>query len=196
MVVLVSLRRDRRDEILTAAARLCAASGFHGVSIDDLGAELGISGPAIYRYFPSKESILGDMLVDISQRLLEGAGLQVSGHHTPETQLLALIDFHVEFALGDRDLIVVQFRDLDNAPERDRRRVRQLQRSYVAMWVRVLQHVHPEVSLERAQSSVQAVFGLLNSTPHSGRAGEPHMAGLLRDMAFAALAAACNNASK
>jgi AcrR family transcriptional regulator len=191
----VSLRRDRRDEILTSAARLFAASGFHGVSIDDLGAELGISGPAIYRYFPSKESILGDMLVDISQRLLEGAGLQVSGHHTPETQLLALIGFHVEFALGDRDLIAVQFRDLGHAPERDRRRVRQLQRSYVAVWVRVLQHVYPDVSLERAQSSVQAVFGLLNSTPHSGRAGEPHMAELLRDMAFAALRAACNNAN-
>jgi AcrR family transcriptional regulator len=192
----VSLRRDRRDEILTSAARLFAASGFHGVSIDDLGAELGISGPAIYRYFPSKESILGDMLVDISQRLLEGAGLQVSGHHTPETQLLALIDFHVDFALGDRDLIAVQFRDLGHAPERDRRRVRQLQRSYVAVWVRVLQHVYPDVSVERAQSSVRAVFGLLNSTPHSGRAGEPHMADLLRDMAFAALAAACNNTNE
>ena len=85
----MSLRRDRRDEILTAAARLFAASGFHGVSIDDLGAELGFSGPAIYRYFPSKESILGDMLVDISQRLLEGAGLQLrvaAGEGLPITQ--------------------------------------------------------------------------------------------------------------
>lgn len=189
----MSLRRDRREEILNAAARLFAASGFHGVSIDDLGAELGFSGPAIYRYFPSKESILGDMLVDISQRLLEGAGLQVSGRHTPESQLLALIDFHVDFALNDRDLIAVQFRDLGNAPDPERRRVRQLQRSYVAVWVRVLQHVYPDVSLERARSSVQAVFGLLNSTPHSGRAGEPHMAELLRDMAFAALATACHN---
>jgi AcrR family transcriptional regulator len=46
-----------------------AERGFHGVSIDDLGAELGVSGPALYRYFESKDAILSEMLVDISERL-------------------------------------------------------------------------------------------------------------------------------
>ncbi len=187
----MATRRDRREEILGTAARMFAVSGFHGVSVDDLGAELGISGPAIYRYFPGKDAILADMLVDVSRRLLDGATRRVAQHDSAAEQLEALLRFHVDFALAEPELIAVHFRDLGSAPDRERRLVRQLQRSYVGVWVEVLQRVHPEVSRERATSSVQAVLGLLNSTPYSLRAGEPRMADLLHDMALAALEAAC-----
>lgn len=183
-------RRNRRSEILTTAARMFAASGFHGVSIDDLGAELGISGPAIYRYFPGKEAILGEMLVDISRRLLDGALLRVSARDTPASALLALIDLHTGFALADRDLIAVQYRDLGSATERERRVVRELQRAYTSTWVEVLQEVYPEFTREHATSTVHAVFGLLNSTPHSVPRGDPAVGRLLRVMAGAAFAAA------
>lgn len=184
-------RRDRREEILGTAARMFAVSGFHGVSIDDLGAELGISGPALYRYFPGKDAILADMLVDVSRRLLDGSTRRIAQEDSAVDQLDALLRFHVDFALTEPELIAVHFRDLGSAPDRERRLVRQLQRSYVGVWVEVLQRVHPEVSRERATSSVQAVLGLLNSTPYSVRAGEPRMVDLLHDMAWAALDAAC-----
>lgn len=167
-----------------------AASGFNGVSIDDLGAEIGISGPAIYRYFPGKEAILGEMLVGISRRLLDGAMLRVASEQTPHSALLALIDFHTEFALADRDLIAVQYRDLGSVPERERRVVRELQSAYTNTWVEVLQKVYPELTRERATSGVHAVFGLLNSTPHSARGGDPAAGKQLRAMAAAALASA------
>ena len=184
-------RRDRRAEILVTAARLFAESGFHGVSIDDLGAELGISGPALYRYFPGKEAILAEMLLDISQRLLDGANVRVDELGAPELRLSALIDFHIAFALGEPDLIAVQFRDLGSVPEPQRRTIRQLQRAYVSAWVSVVQQVYPAVTVVRAQSCAQAMFGLLNSTPHSGRSGEGNMARLLHSIAAAALAAGC-----
>jgi len=184
-------RRDRREEILGTAARMFAVSGFHGVSIDDLGAELGVSGPALYRYFPGKDAILADMLVDVSRRLLDGSTRRIAQEDSAVDQLDALLRFHVDFALTEPELIAVHFRDLGSAPDRERRLVRQLQRSYVGVWVEVLQRVHPDVSRERATSSVQAVLGLLNSTPYSVRAGEPRMGDLLHDMAWAALDAAC-----
>ncbi len=181
-------RKNRRTEILATAARLFAASGFNGVSIDDLGAEIGISGPAIYRYFPGKEAILGEMLVEISRRLLDGATLRVASEETPQAALLALIDFHTQFALADRDLITVQYRDLGSVPERERRVVRELQSAYTSTWVEVLQRVYPELTRERATSGVHAVFGLLNSTPHSARPGDRGAGKQLRAMAAAALA--------
>lgn len=188
-------RTDRKSEILAAATRLFAASGFHGVSIDDLGAELGISGPAIYRYFPGKEAILADMLVGISQRLLDGANERIAANDTAADRLTALIDFHVDFALTEPDLIAVQFRDLGSAPLRERQQVRKLQRLYVNLWADVLVQAYPELSRERALSGVQAVFGLLNSTPHSGRSGDPELASVLRSMAAAALAAVGDSAT-
>ena len=46
----------RREEILDAAARLFAERGYHGVSIDDIGAAVGMSGPGFYRHFAGKEA--------------------------------------------------------------------------------------------------------------------------------------------
>src|SRR6266851_8784657 len=48
----------RRQELITAAARLFAARGYYAVTVDDIGDALGLSGPALYRHFPSKEALL------------------------------------------------------------------------------------------------------------------------------------------
>ena len=180
---MTSSREDRREEILATAARLFARDGFHGVSIDELGAAVGISGPALYRYFPSKESILSAMLVDISQRLLEG------GRQRAES-LEGLIDFHVDFALDHPDLIDVQARDLAAVPEDDRRAVRRYQAQYVDLWVRALVDQRPGLSEDRGRAAVHAAFGLINSTPHSARLARKEMAILLQGMTRAALAQA------
>src|SRR5262245_44328344 len=60
----------RREQLLAAAARLMADRGYHGVSINDIGAATGVSGPAVYKHFPSKQAILTELLVGISERLL------------------------------------------------------------------------------------------------------------------------------
>jgi hypothetical protein len=68
-----------------------------------------------------------------------------------------------------------------------------LQRSYVAVWVDVLLELYPDVKRERAERGVRALFGLLNSTPHIGRGADPDTADLLRGMAAAAIAEACQS---
>lgn len=176
---------------MAAASAMFAERGFHGVSIDDLGAELGVSGPALYRYFESKDAILSEMLVDISERLLAGARECASSGLSPRGTLQRLIECHVAFALTEPNLIAVQFRDLGNVPEPGQRTVRRLQREYVEVWVDVTSAVYPEVSRDRAAACAQAVFGLLNSTPHSAMAGAGDMERLLQKMASAALAQGC-----
>lgn len=189
----------RRRDILRTAASLFARDGFHGVSIDDLGAAVGMSGPALYRYFPGKEAILAEMLVDISERLLAGGQERVvAAQQGPRgasagstTALLeALVDFHVDFALDEPDLIAVQFRDLNAMVEADQRTVRRLQARYVALWVDAVVADRTEVGPERARAAAHAVFGLINSTPHSARLSREDMTGLLRQMSLAALASA------
>ncbi|MGH2929244.1 MAG: helix-turn-helix domain-containing protein, partial [Solirubrobacteraceae bacterium] len=67
------LKSDRRVQLLSAAERLFAERGFLAVRLEDIGAAAGVSGPAIYRHFPNKESLLVGLLVGISTRLLTGA---------------------------------------------------------------------------------------------------------------------------
>jgi len=186
----------RRAEILTAAAALFARRGFHGVTIDDIGAAAGLSGPGIYRHFSGKEAMLSEMLLGISQRLLTEGSRRAEGAPDAAAALDALLRWHVGFALSQPDLITVQTRELDNVPEPARRQIRRLQRLYVEEWVTVTSELNPLVPPSRLRTAVHAMFGLLNSTPHSV---SPHgaselpadtVADLLYAMARGALAAA------
>ncbi|WP_446034520.1 SACE_7040 family transcriptional regulator [Streptomyces olivaceus] len=190
----------RREQILKEAARLFAERGFHGVGVDEIGAAVGISGPGLYRHFAGKDAMLAELLVGISDSLLTGAkrrlaeaGSDRAGAAGPETVLDSFIEGHIDFALDDRPLITLHDRELDRLRDADRKMVRQLQRQYVELWVGVLREVYPALAEPAARSAVHSVFGLLNSTPHLGRAGSlpgrAVTASLLHRMARGAFAA-------
>ncbi|WP_035849060.1 TetR/AcrR family transcriptional regulator [Kitasatospora azatica] len=161
----------RRDQIRREAARLFAARGFLGVGVDEIGKAVGISGPGLYRHFSGKDAMLADLLVGISERLLDEGRRRAGAAHGPRAALDALISGHVDFALDDSDLITLHDRELLHLKEEDRRQVRRLQREYVELWVAAVQAAFPGLAAPEAEpaarAAVHAVFGLLNSTPHS-----------------------------
>ncbi|PJN22928.1 TetR/AcrR family transcriptional regulator [Kitasatospora sp. CB02891] len=198
----------RRDQIRKEAARLFAARGFLGVGVDEIGKAVGISGPGLYRHFAGKDAMLADLLVGISERLLEEGRRRAGAADGPQAALDSLIDGHIDFALDDRDLIILHDRELLHLKEEDRHRVRRLQRGYVELWVAVVREAFTALAAAEAEpvarAAVHAVFGLLNSTPHSAapqaapaelaaeRAGlsREAMAALLRALAQGAFVAA------
>ena len=184
-------RPSRREQILQAAAQLFAERGSRSVGVDDVGAAVGVTGPAIYRHFASKDAMLAEMLLRISERLLEGGTRCVAeAGDDVAAQLRALIAFQVDFALTNPALITVQDRDLGSLAEEDAGQVRRLQRRYVEVWVDVLGRLHATTDVATCRARAHAVFGLINSTPHSaGRLGRPAMARLLSEMAWAAATA-------
>jgi AcrR family transcriptional regulator len=180
----------RREQILKEAARLFAERGFHGVGVDEIGAAVGISGPGLYRHFAGKDAMLAELLVGISERLLDGGRLRVGeGESDPRALLGSLIDSHIDFALDDRPLITLHDRELDRLKDEDRKRVRQLQRQYVELWVAVVRELYPASSENEARAAVHAVFGLLNSTPHLAALGRTSTEALLRRLAHGAFGA-------
>jgi AcrR family transcriptional regulator len=184
-------KSDRRLQLLSSAERLFAERGFLAVRLEDIGAAAGVSGPAIYRHFPNKESLLVELLVGISTRLLAGAREVRSGEADAAAALDGLIDFHLDFALGEPNLIRIQDRDLAHLPAAAQRQVRRAQRQYVEVWVGVLRELEPGLAEADARLMAHAVFGLLNSTPHSlkpadGRAARSRA--VMRAMTVAALA--------
>ena len=180
-------KADRRDALLGAAASLFAERGFARVSLDELGGAVGVSGPAVYRHFAGKQAVLAALLVDTSEGLWQGGRLVVTAAADAHSALSGLIGFHVDFALANADVIRVQDRDLDSLTEADRHRVRVLQRQYVELWVDVLERVVDGEARPTLRTRAHAVFGLINSTPHSGR--DRRSRDLLAAMALAALTA-------
>jgi AcrR family transcriptional regulator len=175
----------RRRELIAIAADLFAEQGFAKVTVDDIGRAAGVSGPALYHHFEGKEAMLGEMLVGISEYLLDG-GRRVTDVGGDDV-LERLIEFHAEFAVDDRSLITVHFRELLHAPPDDQARVRSLQNEYVDLWTAAMRRRFPELPRARALAAVHATFGLINSTPHSARLPRAAMLDLLTDMATSAL---------
>jgi AcrR family transcriptional regulator len=182
-------RRSRREEILDIAMGLFAARGYHGVSMDDIGAAAGVTGPALYHHFAGKEAMLAAALNPVSEQLLDGGRARVSEHEgDPGDALAALVDFHVDFALNNPAVIALHLHELDRLPEEPRREIRRLQRLYVEEWVGVLTSLRPELSAGEARVLAHAAFGLMNSTPFlSGEVDRARCAGLLRAAVLAAL---------
>ncbi len=181
-------KAERRQQLLDAAASLFAERGFASVRLEDLGAAVGISGPAVYRHFPNKEAVLVELMVGISEYLLDGGREVVGSRKVDEETVSALVDFHLDFAFETPAFIRIQDRDLQSLPEGARRKVRRMQREYVELWVSTLGAVDPELNESDARTTAHAVFGLINSTPYSaGRTPSRNARPVLRAMALAAL---------
>src|SRR4051812_28859829 len=162
-------KQRRRRQLVEVAAALFAERGFHAVSIDDVGAAAGVRGPALYRHFAGKNAVLQEILVGASERLLAGGRAEVERGGTPAAVLDRLISFHAAFAFRDRDVIRVQERDDSSLDPAALATMRDLQRRYVELWVGVLADLHPGAPADELRVRAHAVFGLINSTPHSAR---------------------------
>jgi AcrR family transcriptional regulator len=184
-------KAERSDAILREAAHLFADRGYNGVSLEDIGAAVGVSGPAVYRHFAGKQALLGAVLVKVSEDLVSGGSAVAAAQTDAAARMRALIAFHVEFALGNADVIRVQDRDVAHLADADRTEVRRLQRTYIDLWIDALTPLL-EAPSDELRLRVQACFGLINSTPHSTRAASRRhaaTAAVLSTMAEAALRA-------
>jgi len=96
-------RASRRAEIVSAAARRFADDGFHNTSMADIIAASGMSAGAVYRYFRSKEEIIGAVAEtalttaeEIFERLLANGSTP-----SPTETVTALVEGVVTKIAGD-----------------------------------------------------------------------------------------------
>ena len=59
-----SIRDERQDLILAAAQQIIAEKGVDAVSMAELAAATGLSRPAIYQYFASKDHVLAELVIN------------------------------------------------------------------------------------------------------------------------------------
>lgn len=60
---------DRKAQIIREAGRLFSGEGYESVTIRQLADACGVTEPAIYRHFPSKEAIYSAVLESLGSRL-------------------------------------------------------------------------------------------------------------------------------
>lgn len=155
----------RKDDILAAAAQLFAERGYDSVGMDELGAAVGVTGPALYHYFPGKAQLLADMLLPSSTSLAEEAAGIVSGAGDAHDVLRQLVHLHVEFVVSHPSLAVVYARELRNLTSSEQERVRAMMRAYLSTWSEVVSEASPCLDLPAARALLHGVFAMINGVP-------------------------------
>lgn len=178
----------RRTELISVAANLFASRGYYAVTVDDIGEAVGLTGPALYRHFSSKEALLVAVFDQVIEELTTRLRELLSSSPDPGVALVAIVRLHVEFAIEQRQNVAVWRQEFQNLPEPDRWRLRRAQRLYVEEWVHLVHELRPEFSDTEVRAAVHAAIGLLQS-PSDFQSGLPPEAAvnLLMSMALAAL---------
>jgi AcrR family transcriptional regulator len=181
---------SRREAILAAALALFRQRTFHAVGIDEIGTAAGISGPGVYRHFPSKDSLLVALFDRISEQMLEGARAVAAEQGEPDETLRRLVDLHVGYASEERALLSVWYQDWRSLPAPDRQRVSRRQVEYMSEWTRALAEIRPDLSPKGAETVAYAAVNTINSVAfHDAGLPRAQLDPLLARLALAVLAA-------
>lgn len=184
--------RPRRSQVAIEAAALECFSerGYGGVSIDEIGARAGVSGPAVYQYFPSKGALLAAVLepgVAHTRRLAEAAVAKTSDSRAA---LSALVRSYVSVGIGASDRFDLYFREEHNLPNDARVRLRRESRRFVDTWVAVLADLRPDLTNNECRVVVRGVVGLVTTAIRESEQVETtRRAAMVEAMTLAALLA-------
>jgi AcrR family transcriptional regulator len=164
--------------LLAAATDLFGRRGFHAVSMEDIGAAAGISGPSVYRHFPSKAALMVAIGHRAADRLALGAeyALRTSAPIDEREALRGLATSYVQTLMRTPELSVAFSGDPVTMPERDKAELLRVQRDYVAQWVQLLSAVHPDLNAREAKITVHAALTIANDLTRTRRvSSRPHL---------------------
>jgi AcrR family transcriptional regulator len=143
-------RPERRQALITAAARAFAQGGYAATNLDDVAAAAGVSRVLIYRHFDSKAHLYEAVLEDISNQLRDATG---HPDHLTEASLEAL----VAVAQDNPDGFRLFFRQSGQEPE-FRRHADELRAAMTATAEPYLRGViHHEADLQWAAQLIPTV---------------------------------------
>lgn len=101
-------REAARDEILSAAWAIVRAEGVGGLAMRELGSRVGMTGGALYRYFPSKMHIY-DALFAEGHRQLHAAMAPDAATEDPEAAFRGSAHRLMSFCIADTTRYALMF---------------------------------------------------------------------------------------
>ncbi|MFC9898461.1 TetR/AcrR family transcriptional regulator [Nocardia sp. NPDC127579] len=105
-----------RGAILRASLILFAETGFHGTSIRQLAASVGITTATLYAHFPSKDDVLAELITVGHEQMWRALEAAAAEHTDPADRLVALVGAHARMHIDYAALAVVINNELHVLP--------------------------------------------------------------------------------
>jgi AcrR family transcriptional regulator len=166
-------RSSRRRLLLSTATRLFAEHGYAAVTMEDIGAAVGIAGPSVYNHFTSKQELLTAAITRGTSWLEMELERMLATTSTVHDALDALLCSYIGFAQGHNGFVDLLISEVDHLATLDRHRVRQTQHEYVSEWAALLREARPELDAVGSRVLVQATLTAANDMVRTGTARDP-----------------------
>ena len=147
---------DTRDQFMEAARRLFAERGFYGTSIAAIAEELGLTKQALLHHFGTKEKLYGDVLEQISARVMETLEASRSAAQSPDDQMAEFCTQFCDYVIENKlDTQLLMRELLDN-----RRRAEAAANWYLKPFLDDLVALARKTKRWRASSNAEALAGV------------------------------------
>lgn len=152
--------RNRKAQIIAAAADLFYRFGYHNVGTEDIAEAVGITAGALYRHFRSKRELLARTLIESFDRadavMREGKA----------ADLTALVRALAEIAAARRDLGVLWNREARHLDDTLRRQTRRRFREFLVFFAGALRTERPDLADADAELLAWASVSVLTSASY------------------------------
>lgn len=129
---------DLRTRILGLSADLFAARGYHGTGLTDLLQAVGVARGGFYHHFPSKESVLLEIVTHAIGRILRSSAEIVEQDRDAATKLRMLCDDLSCAIIENQPGFIVFLREYSALSDAAKEQVLVLRRRYLQRWEQVL----------------------------------------------------------
>ncbi|QDQ96602.1 TetR/AcrR family transcriptional regulator [Tomitella fengzijianii] len=155
--------RDRRQRIAVVAAEAFDEHGYHGAGMDEIAAAVGVSGPALYRHFPSKYALFLHSVESLTQALYEATDLPPEPAAHPCARLTALLESLAATSIEHRRSGGLYRWEARLLSEEDRLRVVRTMRTVSARLAEPVRALHPEMTAAQVRLRTTAALSILGS---------------------------------
>jgi AcrR family transcriptional regulator len=125
------------EGIIAISSRLFQEQGFHATSLEQVARELGVTRPALYHYFRSKQDILYGIHRTAQHRLGLAIDEVQAQHLTPREAIAAILRNHALTIIENAHLVGVMFQEEAGLPARRRNQLREARREYARSFAEV-----------------------------------------------------------
>lgn len=152
----------RRAELLAAATELFSRKGYRQVSLDDIGAAVGMSGPSVYHHFSGKSQVLLGVLAGATGEMEEGRRAILRAGERPAETLALLVRYTLQFALRHAQVFRIFINDAIYLAPDDFALIDSAHRRHVATWTVLAESVVPADDPVDPVQRVACALSLLN----------------------------------
>jgi TetR/AcrR family transcriptional regulator, fatty acid metabolism regulator protein len=108
---------EKREQLLDAAVRVFARSGYHGSRVADIAEEAGVAHGLLYHYFSSKEEVLQTIFRENWGQLLERFRAVEEADEPASEKLAGIAKILLRTWRNDPDLVTVMVREVARSPQ-------------------------------------------------------------------------------